>query len=415
MSWYIQALKNYTNFSGRAQRSEFWFFVLFNNLIGFSLLILDGVTSGVPALTTLFQLWTIVPAISVSARRLHDIGESGWWLLLALIPILGGPILVLFYAADSQPGSNIYGENPKGVSLADSLAQSSATKQGSVTSSALPTGSSVNPVPFDPLSNPTVYKLWLFLKGFGKLLLFCVLCFICYVAFILILYPTLQPSWNEPVVDGGRYVPLRLKRGEKETVYRTRKGEYCLVRGSRYSESVYILNFDPRRNKARNWQGSIYGTNYHKLNDPPNYVVLFDNGTIDLDAGYRYQESRSQYFRLRSSREVQAVILAVIMSLIASIIIVVKFKRWKPKRKTISHDGKTQIYYDNGKKEAEGMYTDGFKDGLWTTWHRNGKKDYEGYWKRGVEHGRWTFWNRNGKKIYEVKYQDGKEVSRTHF
>ena len=200
MSWYVQALKNYTNFSGRAQRSELWFFVLFNNLIGISLLVVDVVTSGIPALTTLFQLWTIVPAISVSVRRLHDTGRSGWWLLLALMPIPGGPILVWFYALDSQPGSNIYGENPKGVSLTDSLTQSSATKQESVTSSALPTGSSVNPVPFDPLSNPTVYKLWLLLKGFGKLILFGVLWFICswicFVIHFLLLHYVFGMPWG---------------------------------------------------------------------------------------------------------------------------------------------------------------------------------------------------------------------------
>lgn len=120
MSWYIRAIKNYTNFSGRAQRSEFWFFVLFYNLIGFSLLLVDA-TIQAPLFSILFLLWNIIPGLSVTFRRLHDTGRSGWWLLLALIPIPGGPILVWFYARDSQPGSNIYGENPKGILLENPL------------------------------------------------------------------------------------------------------------------------------------------------------------------------------------------------------------------------------------------------------------------------------------------------------
>ncbi len=175
MSWYIQALKNYTKFSGRAQRNEFWFFGLFNNLIVASFLVVDGVTSGVPALSTLFLLWTFIPALSVTVRRLHDTGRSGWWVLLAFIPIVGWLILVWLYVSDSQPGPNVYGENPKGIQLED------CTSQGSEPYSGLPTNTAVTQQPIDPLSNPTVYKLWLLLKGLVKLVLFCFLWFISFL------------------------------------------------------------------------------------------------------------------------------------------------------------------------------------------------------------------------------------------
>lgn len=115
-------LKHYVDFKGRARRKEYWFFALFEfitlilvSIVGGALdyvLGLSGVLSS--ALVTIVTLGLILPAIAVSFRRLHDIGKSGWWFLITLIPCLGGIIFLVFMLLDSQPGSNAYGPNPKG-------------------------------------------------------------------------------------------------------------------------------------------------------------------------------------------------------------------------------------------------------------------------------------------------------------
>ena len=103
---FSQAVKsvfsNYANFSGRARRSEYWYFVLFSLII-----------SLIPIVNLIVGLISIIPGIAVCIRRLHDIGKSGWWLLLCLIPIVN-LILLVWYCTDSQPGENQWGANPKG-------------------------------------------------------------------------------------------------------------------------------------------------------------------------------------------------------------------------------------------------------------------------------------------------------------
>ncbi|MBE6293284.1 MAG: DUF805 domain-containing protein [Bacteroidales bacterium] len=103
---FSQAVKsvfsNYANFSGRARRSEYWYFVLFSLIIGL-----------IPIVNLIVGLISIIPSIAVCVRRLHDIGKSGWWLLLCLIPIVN-LILLVWYCTDSQPGENQWGANPKG-------------------------------------------------------------------------------------------------------------------------------------------------------------------------------------------------------------------------------------------------------------------------------------------------------------
>ena len=94
----------YADFNGRARRSEFWYFYL-----------LTFVAAWIPFLGWLLSVALIIPSLSVGARRLHDIGRSGWWQLLVLIPFIGGIILLIWWAKDSTPGANEYGENPKGV------------------------------------------------------------------------------------------------------------------------------------------------------------------------------------------------------------------------------------------------------------------------------------------------------------
>jgi len=119
MSWFLLALRNYSKFSGRSQRSEYWFFFLFYLLIGFGLAIVDGMLGffdqdeDYGLLSGIFAIAMLIPSLAVNVRRLHDIGRSGWWLLIALIPIVGSLVLFWFAVQDSEPGSNAYGPNPK--------------------------------------------------------------------------------------------------------------------------------------------------------------------------------------------------------------------------------------------------------------------------------------------------------------
>ena len=119
MKYFLYCLQHYADFNGRARRSEYWYFVLFNFivsiLIGLSLGVIAGLLN-VPALVYLAYLWSLavfIPSLAVSVRRLHDIGRSGWWLLLSLIPLVGSIILIIWCCFDSQPGANQYGSNPK--------------------------------------------------------------------------------------------------------------------------------------------------------------------------------------------------------------------------------------------------------------------------------------------------------------
>ena len=138
MEWYIKVLKNYANFKGRARRKEYWMFVLINVIIYIAfmiLIIIIEVISGVIyvsdlkiIITSLMTLFTVtpfsvilslyvlailVPSLAVSVRRLHDIGKSGWFILISLIPIVGSIILLVWACQEGMPEANEYGENPK--------------------------------------------------------------------------------------------------------------------------------------------------------------------------------------------------------------------------------------------------------------------------------------------------------------
>ena len=104
-------LNNYAGFTGRARRSECWWFALFY-LIAFVVAAIIDAVIGAPVVEFLVFLALIVPAIAVGARRLHDTGKSGWWLLISFIPF-GGLVLLVFTVQDSQPGDNQYGPSPK--------------------------------------------------------------------------------------------------------------------------------------------------------------------------------------------------------------------------------------------------------------------------------------------------------------
>lgn len=117
MNYYSICLSKFADFSGRARRREYWTFALVNCLIAMLLLILglafgeDSPASNI--MVTIFYLIMLVPNLSVSVRRLHDIGKSGWYMFLSLIPLIGGLILLVWALMDSEPGENQYGENPK--------------------------------------------------------------------------------------------------------------------------------------------------------------------------------------------------------------------------------------------------------------------------------------------------------------
>lgn len=108
--------------NGRARRKEFWMYQLFFLAIYFVLLIVASILAAlsetlgmlVMLAVALVILGLILPGITLNIRRLHDIGKSGWWLLLSLIPF-GSIVLLVFACLDSQPGDNMYGPNPKGL------------------------------------------------------------------------------------------------------------------------------------------------------------------------------------------------------------------------------------------------------------------------------------------------------------
>ena len=113
LKWYLEVLKQYAVFSGRARRKEYWLFVLFNTIIDLVLGVIEGLASGPGILASIYSLAVLIPSIAVSVRRLHDTDRSGWWLLIVLIPLIGAIVLLVFMAQDSQPGENQYGPNPK--------------------------------------------------------------------------------------------------------------------------------------------------------------------------------------------------------------------------------------------------------------------------------------------------------------
>lgn len=126
MKYYLKVLKNYAVFSGRARRSEYWYFVLFNLIFALVAMGIDNVLGTTfkmdPAygmdlpygyIYVAYSLAVFIPGLAVSVRRLHDVGKSGWFFLIILIPLIGAIWLLILYCTDSQPGPNKYGPNPK--------------------------------------------------------------------------------------------------------------------------------------------------------------------------------------------------------------------------------------------------------------------------------------------------------------
>lgn len=119
MNWYLDVLKKYAVFTGRARRKEYWMFFLFNLIVSVVLAVVDSFTGtfseslGIGLLGGLYALGVLLPSIGVSIRRLHDTDRSGWWLLIGLIPLIGAIVLLVFMVLDGTPGPNRFGPNPK--------------------------------------------------------------------------------------------------------------------------------------------------------------------------------------------------------------------------------------------------------------------------------------------------------------
>jgi len=120
MPWFILAWQRAADFSGRSRRKEYWYFNLLNG-IAFLFLFLFAIPFGehekpstiALGLIFIYSLIVFIPALSVTIRRLHDIGRSGWWYFIAFIPLIGGLILFVFTLLDSEPYANPWGQDPK--------------------------------------------------------------------------------------------------------------------------------------------------------------------------------------------------------------------------------------------------------------------------------------------------------------
>lgn len=117
MNWYIEVLKKYAVFSGRARRKEYWFFILFNTIISFGLILVEVSAGGPGIVVGIYYLAVMIPSLAVLVRRLHDTNRSGWWLFINFIPLIGSIILLVFLVQDSQPDENRYGPNPKAATV----------------------------------------------------------------------------------------------------------------------------------------------------------------------------------------------------------------------------------------------------------------------------------------------------------
>jgi uncharacterized membrane protein YhaH (DUF805 family) len=119
MRWYLEVLGKYADFSGRARRKEYWMFALFNMMFAIGAMIIDnifGMTISGLAYGPVYIIYAIalfLPSFAVFVRRLHDVGKSGWMILIALIPIIGAIWLLVLMVSDGKVGVNKYGPDPK--------------------------------------------------------------------------------------------------------------------------------------------------------------------------------------------------------------------------------------------------------------------------------------------------------------
>lgn len=121
MKYFLLGLKKYAVFSGRASRKEYWMFFLFNIIFAVVAAILDNVLEtaiegvGYGLFYILYVIAVFIPGFAIAVRRLHDVGKSGWMLLVSFIPLVGPIWLFILTVTDSNPGDNKYGASPKEV------------------------------------------------------------------------------------------------------------------------------------------------------------------------------------------------------------------------------------------------------------------------------------------------------------
>ena len=124
MEWYLKVMRdNYANFSGRARRKEYWMFVLVQAIVMIGLMILDsvlgldfelqGISLGYGYLYLIGLIVHFIPSLAVLVRRLHDVGKSGWFYFIFLIPLIGVLWLLVLYCTEGQKQDNKWGPDPK--------------------------------------------------------------------------------------------------------------------------------------------------------------------------------------------------------------------------------------------------------------------------------------------------------------
>jgi len=118
MQWYLMAFRKYAQIGGRSRRAEYWMFTLVNVIVMIALMVIGGSLGDELSLVggllyLAYVVATIVPGFTVSVRRLHDTGRSGWWLLVGIVPLVGSILLLVWLTQDGQPGDNEFGANPK--------------------------------------------------------------------------------------------------------------------------------------------------------------------------------------------------------------------------------------------------------------------------------------------------------------
>ncbi|MGW5969021.1 DUF805 domain-containing protein [Streptomyces sp. NPDC055186] len=112
MNWYVDVLKKYAVFNGRARRKEYWMFTLFSVIVSIVLAVVDAAI-GTQALQLIYAVAVLLPSLAVTVRRLHDTDRSGLWVFIGLVPLVGFIVMLVFLATEGTPGENKYGANPK--------------------------------------------------------------------------------------------------------------------------------------------------------------------------------------------------------------------------------------------------------------------------------------------------------------
>jgi uncharacterized membrane protein YhaH (DUF805 family) len=112
VNWFMTALKKYIVFSGRSRRAEFWYFYLGYMIIAIVASLIDLIFR-TSLFTIIVSLALVLPTLGVSIRRMHDLGKSGWWILINLIPLVGSIWYIVLAATEGQPAANQYGPDPK--------------------------------------------------------------------------------------------------------------------------------------------------------------------------------------------------------------------------------------------------------------------------------------------------------------